>query len=110
MSKGGRQDGGVMNDQTTTFPWQHTQMTSIHPRRISLSLHSERKGIRRLEERRIISGVDFGGREFEAFQKPFRRSAMGHHRKSRGETEPVWVSILGGVGIAIGTIACWILV
>ena len=110
MSKGGGQDGCVMNDQTTTFPWQHTQMTSIHPRRISLSLHSERKGIRRLEERRIISGVDFGGREFDALQRPSRRSTIRHHRKSQSETEPVWVSILGGVGITIGTLACWILI
>ena len=78
MSKGGGQDGCVMNDQTTTFPWQHTQMTRIHPIRVSLSLHSERKGIRRLEERRIISGVDFGRRlrEHWPHEKPNPRGLI----------------------------------
>lgn len=110
MSKGVVQDGGVMNDQTTTFPWQHVKMTTIYPRRVSLSLHSEQNGRQRHDDRRIISGVDFGRREFHRSRRSSRKPEAGSPRTSRGETEPLWVSILGGVGIAIGILASWILV
>lgn len=110
MSKGVGQNGRVMNDPTTTFPWQHTPLTTIHPRRISLSLHSEQKRRREPDERRIISGVDFRQRPLDPLQRSFGKPEARYPRKAGGETEPVWVSILGGVGIAIGTIACWILV
>ena len=110
MSKGDLQNGCVMNDQTTTFPWEHTQSTTIHLRRISLSLHSEGVKRRKPEHRRIISGVDFGRRDFDSVQRSARKSETWNRQTPHGETEPLWVSILGGVGIAIGTLACWILV
>ena len=109
MSKGEAQDGGVMNDQTTTFPWQHTQMTSIQPRRISLSMHSEQKRRRGFDEKRIITGIDFRHR-YADVPGAFTQPRANHRRRAQGETEPVWVSILGGLGVVAGLLACWILV
>lgn len=110
MSNGSGQDGGVMNNQTTTFPWHNSQLVRTQPRRISFSLHSERNHKRIFEDQRIITGIQFGKSDSLASKQYSTKLSYLRSRQTEKETEPVWVSVLGGIGVALGFIACWVLI
>ena len=109
-------DGGVMIKNTSTMDWQFGAARSIHPSRTHLSKAIKRHVLSQhagIDNERILSGIDFrkGGRRYSPQTSP-PSSQPKTLRKSNDQapdTEPWWLSLLGGCGLMLGFLLMWIL-
>jgi phosphate/sulfate permease len=116
MSQGICHDVGVMIKSISTLDWQNEHVRNLQLRRVSLPRTLKRRFPSHrssFEDDRILTRIDFGPgvSKKSLFNNPLSPGQKFHKSRASDEMnhEPLWVSVLGGIGLFLGLVTIWIL-
>jgi phosphate/sulfate permease len=116
MSEGAGHDVGVMIKSISTLVWQNDSIRNQQLKRVSLTKTLKRHFLSQrssFEDDRILTGIDFRLDMRRRAKSPHAPISKFKFNKSKSphemDSEPFWVSLLGGVSLFLGLVTVWIL-